>query len=140
MDAMFLTIAQRCGGIEPLLEEFFSFLHRRTDFYVVDPDPRRPMGFGPGDAELMVGPCVRLLCVTCQRWDAGPAILIFEAGCLYCRMCFKHHVVRSCLGRAVAAILEEATLQGTPGCGVGRRDWGRQGQRCRRQRQGRGSA
>jgi hypothetical protein len=54
MDGLFLSIAQRCGGIEPLLEEFFSFLHRRTDFYVVDSDPRRPMGFGPGDAERMV--------------------------------------------------------------------------------------
>ena len=53
-DPLFLSVAQKCGGIEPLLTEFFSFLHRRTDFYVVDPSPRRPMGFGAGDAEAMV--------------------------------------------------------------------------------------
>jgi hypothetical protein len=53
-DGLFLSVAQKCGGIEPLLDEFFSFLHRRTDFYVVDPNPRRPMGFADGVAEAMV--------------------------------------------------------------------------------------
>ena len=54
LDGLFMTAAQRSGGIQPLLNEFFSFLHRRTDFYVVDSNPRRPMGFAPGVAEQMV--------------------------------------------------------------------------------------
>lgn len=33
-DGMFLTIAQQAQGIEPLLDHLFSFLRRRTDFYV----------------------------------------------------------------------------------------------------------
>lgn len=33
LDAMLSDVAQRAGGIEPLLESFFGFLHRRTDFY-----------------------------------------------------------------------------------------------------------
>lgn len=54
LDAVFMTAAQRAGGIEPLLQEFFSFLNRRTDFYVVDSNPKRPMGFDNGVAEAMV--------------------------------------------------------------------------------------
>jgi hypothetical protein len=33
-DLAFGEIAQRCGSIEGLLDEFFGFLNRRTDFYV----------------------------------------------------------------------------------------------------------
>jgi hypothetical protein len=54
LDGIFLAAAQRSGGIQSLLDEFFSFLHRRTDFYVVDPNPQRPMGFDAGVAERMV--------------------------------------------------------------------------------------
>lgn len=32
-DNMFLTIAQQSNGIEPLLDNLFSFLRRKTDFF-----------------------------------------------------------------------------------------------------------
>jgi hypothetical protein len=32
-DGMFMTIAQQSQGIEPLLENLFSFLRRKTDFF-----------------------------------------------------------------------------------------------------------
>lgn len=32
-DGMFLAIAQQSQGIEPLLDNLFSFLRRKTDFY-----------------------------------------------------------------------------------------------------------
>ena len=37
------------GGIDGLLETFFSFLLRRTDFYY-EADPNDKMGFPPGIA------------------------------------------------------------------------------------------
>ena len=55
-DEMFMHVAQRCGGIEPLLESFFGFLHRRTDFYVLHEGKegvKYEAGFGPGRAEQM---------------------------------------------------------------------------------------
>eukprot|EP00501_MAST-03F_sp_TOSAG23-6_P001036 GSMAST32.ASY1.ANO1.1078.1 assembled CDS len=53
-DDVLLGIAQQQGGIEPLLETFFSFLHRRTDFYVVQPPGGANMGFPPGVAESLL--------------------------------------------------------------------------------------
>ena len=53
IDAMLLQVAERSGGISPLLNAFFGFLHRRTDFYVVHggkPDTSYEAGFGPGVA------------------------------------------------------------------------------------------
>ncbi|RYY84842.1 hypothetical protein EON63_08475 [archaeon] len=52
-DEAFAQIAQRSGSIHSLLDEFFSFLHRRTDFYVeFDAKVERPsMGFPQGKAE-----------------------------------------------------------------------------------------
>ena len=31
-DSMYINIAQQIGGIEPLLDSFFGFLRRKTDF------------------------------------------------------------------------------------------------------------
>jgi hypothetical protein len=62
-DEAFAHIAQRAGNVHLLLDEFFSFLHRRTDFYVQFPpnsldsngDPiKYKMGFPEGLAEEMV--------------------------------------------------------------------------------------
>lgn len=64
-----MTAAQRAGGIEPLLDQFFAFLHSRTDFYVVDTNPRRPMGFAPGVAEAMVRRLPNLAAFWCSFPD-----------------------------------------------------------------------
>jgi len=54
-DDLLLTIAGQCGGIRPLLRTFFSFLKRRTDFYVVfEAGASASMGFPPGAAERML--------------------------------------------------------------------------------------
>ncbi len=34
-DGLLIALAQRCGGIELMLDSFFSFLKRKTDFYHV---------------------------------------------------------------------------------------------------------
>jgi hypothetical protein len=58
MDEIFTVAAQRAGGIEGLLDEFFKFLHNRTDFYIVVEDAESlknyKMGFPPNVAEQMV--------------------------------------------------------------------------------------
>jgi hypothetical protein len=54
-DALLTQLAQQHGGVESLLDSFFDFLHRKTDFYVVSADPaRHKMGFLPGQAEEKV--------------------------------------------------------------------------------------
>lgn len=54
-DDIFLQVAGRAGGIQPLLDSFFGFLSRKTDFYVqFEPNVRAKMGFAPGVAEKMV--------------------------------------------------------------------------------------
>lgn len=53
-DDVFMTMAQQSGSIDGLLRTFFSFLHRRTDFYVVQPPEGARMGFPEGRAEEMV--------------------------------------------------------------------------------------
>jgi hypothetical protein len=57
-DEALSQIAQRAGSIDSLLDEFFDFLHRRTDFYVQYPLPssqvegrQYSMGFPEGKAE-----------------------------------------------------------------------------------------
>jgi len=56
-DTLFMEIAGRSGSLDNLLEHFFGFLHRRTDFYITldkltDKDAK--MGFPKGLAEQMV--------------------------------------------------------------------------------------
>lgn len=53
-DNIFSQVAGRLGGLDPLFNAFFGFLHRKTDFYVeFDPKeiPTAKMGFPPGSAE-----------------------------------------------------------------------------------------
>ena len=55
-DDFFVQIAGRTGGLKPLLEAFFGFLSRKTDFYIqYDKESTdAKMGFPPGVAEKMV--------------------------------------------------------------------------------------
>ncbi|VEU42647.1 unnamed protein product [Pseudo-nitzschia multistriata] len=61
MDAPLIALTQQCkGDLRQLMYAFFSFLNRRTDFYLVPhPDDTRDgkatqMGFAEGDAEKML--------------------------------------------------------------------------------------
>ncbi len=54
-DDIYANIAAGCGGIQPLLDSFFGFLSRRTDFYVaVDDNVKSDMGFPKGVAKAML--------------------------------------------------------------------------------------
>ncbi|CAH0475324.1 unnamed protein product [Peronospora belbahrii] len=54
-DALLTQLAQQHGSVESLLDTFFDFLHRKTDFYAVSKDPERhKMGFLPGQAQQKV--------------------------------------------------------------------------------------
>jgi hypothetical protein len=53
-DDVLLNLAGQHGGIEPLLKTFFSFLHRRTDYYVINREKEGKMGFAPGVAEKLM--------------------------------------------------------------------------------------
>ena len=63
-DEALLAIASQHADISSLLKTFFSFLHRKTDFYIVDKQPQRTMGFAPGAAEKLVRRGV-----TCSWWS-----------------------------------------------------------------------
>lgn len=53
-DATFMGVLQSCGKLQTFLDEMFSFLARRTDFYVIMTHERAKMGFPPGVAQEMV--------------------------------------------------------------------------------------
>jgi hypothetical protein len=59
-DALLISLANRCGGdLRQLLFVFFSFLNRRTDFYLVpheddQKEGKARMGFQEGDAEKVL--------------------------------------------------------------------------------------
>ena len=53
-DNALMGILQSCGKLQPFLDAVFSFLARRTDFYIIMQHERAKMGFFPGVAEGMV--------------------------------------------------------------------------------------
>ena len=53
-DDVFAAVAAQHPNLGGFLGTLFSWLHRRSDLYVTDPSPTRPMGFAPGDAEALV--------------------------------------------------------------------------------------
>ncbi|KAJ1475620.1 N-terminal conserved domain of Nudc-domain-containing protein [Baffinella frigidus] len=57
-DALLIQLAQRAGGIVPLLEAVFSFLKRKTDFYHIQ-RPGDRIGFPEGKR---TAPTARPLC------------------------------------------------------------------------------
>ena len=60
LDAPLIALTNQCGGdLRTVLGAFFSFLHRRTDFYLVPHEEdlkqgRAKMGFREGDAEKVL--------------------------------------------------------------------------------------
>ena len=53
-DDVFLGILQDCGKIERFLEAIFSFLSRRTDYFLLMHKKDDKYGFPPGMAEKML--------------------------------------------------------------------------------------
>jgi hypothetical protein len=54
-DAPLIALTQKSGDLKRLMYAFFSFLNRRTDFYMVAPDDAPSnMGFKEGDAEKLL--------------------------------------------------------------------------------------
>ena len=53
-DAAFMGVLQSCGKLQTFLDEMFSFLARRTDFYVIMTHEKAKMGFPPGVSQEMV--------------------------------------------------------------------------------------
>jgi hypothetical protein len=45
-DQLFMTVAQQAQGIEPLLDQLFGFLRRKTDFFTASPDKISDMVMG----------------------------------------------------------------------------------------------
>lgn len=52
-DELYLTICKEVGGIEGLLQSFFDFMSRKTDFFY-ECDPGDKMGFPPGYNKKLV--------------------------------------------------------------------------------------
>jgi hypothetical protein len=67
-----MGLAGQSGGLAPMLKTLFSFLHRKTDFYIEHPeqDKEAKMGFAPGMAEQLVRrhPYILMACfgLTCS--------------------------------------------------------------------------
>lgn len=53
-DSALMGILQDCVKLPQFLDAIFSFLARRTDFYVLMEHEKAKMGFPPGVAESMV--------------------------------------------------------------------------------------
>ena len=55
-DRLLMDLAQRSGGLEPMLDAVFSFMKRKTDLYV-EQGPGDRVGFPPGEAQKIVLKC-----------------------------------------------------------------------------------
>ncbi len=53
-DPVLLSMMQNCGKVQNFLDSVFSFLSRRTDFYIIMEHEKAEMGFKPGVAMNMV--------------------------------------------------------------------------------------
>ena len=53
-DNALMGILQNCAKLPMFLDAVFSFLARRTDFYIILTSEQTKMGFPPGVAESMV--------------------------------------------------------------------------------------
>ncbi|CAL8072171.1 unnamed protein product [Orchesella dallaii] len=53
-DPAFEAVLRNAGTIDPFLDAFFSFLARRTDFFVVSPPEGGKVGFPPGIAAKLI--------------------------------------------------------------------------------------
>ena len=53
-DSAMMTVLRDCGKIQQFLECVFSFLSRRTDFFIIMEHEHAEMGFPPGSAMNMV--------------------------------------------------------------------------------------
>lgn len=60
-DEVLMQIAGQIGSVQGLLDKFFGFLHRKTDFYVEYPESCQDatMGFPVGVAQKMVLKCFK---------------------------------------------------------------------------------
>lgn len=53
-DSLLLSMIQHCGKVQNFMDSIFSFLSRRTDFYILMDHDKAEMGFKPGVAMNMV--------------------------------------------------------------------------------------
>lgn len=53
-DPLLLSMMENCGKVQNFLDSIFSFLSRRTDFYILMDHDESQMGFKPGAAMNMV--------------------------------------------------------------------------------------
>ena len=53
-DSALMGILQDCVKLPQFLDSVFSFLARRTDFYIIMEHEKAKMGFPPGVAQSMV--------------------------------------------------------------------------------------
>ena len=72
-DDVLMQIAGQIGSVQGLLDKFFGFLHRKTDFYVqyTESSQNATMGFPVGVAEKMVLKCFKKYRMKDYKLDEG---------------------------------------------------------------------